>query len=376
MNKTYIGQIGHDQALAKAELYFNDENNCIDQISSKFFLSQTIDSFHDKACVVYYGEVLKEYQENEKILIEEALANYPIKGRRLNIFATNFKLKNPNLKELKNKLNIKGVNFWSMEGPNYGHLSANATNLVLIKGSKKKNIYIVDASYYSNQEFYKFTDEKLPHSDLKKGIINLKLAKTMLNLTKSSNIVDPFAGFGRFAFCQNQKSLNFNLSDSDQDCKRFIEENISFIENNSKFFNPNIKISLLPFIEFEELSSKIDELIKEPFSIVTEGTLGKNFGKKVPVQAVLSEQREVFKIWSKSLKNIESQKNKPKDIIFTLPFTNFYPISKEQLEKFLTHLEKELKYYNFKTFFDKTKVIFYSRGNSFIGHGLVKLSLK
>jgi hypothetical protein len=212
----------------------------------------------------------------------------------------------------------------------------------------------------SDQEYWNRLDMDLPAKDMKKGIINIKLARSMLNLTKYTNICDPFAGLGRNAAAGWNEGKKFVLSDLDPACKIHIDENIKFL---NQYYGKQSEV-----LKNETLNAKdIVDNFGEEFAIVTEGHLTEAANYVLSYNEAESRVAEVKELWMEVLTNWSKIDNL-RDIVFTLPF--YITRSKDIYWDIVHDLPKEL---TLVPFFNDD-YIFYKRPNTRIGHMIVRLT--
>jgi hypothetical protein len=214
----------------------------------------------------------------------------------------------------------------------------------------------------SDQELWNNLDMDLPAKDMKKGIINLKLARFMLNMTSYNHIIDPFAGLGRNAVAGWLLNKEFILSDIDPKCIDFIRQNTDYLiqvyGNTSKIIN-----------NYTCDAKDINILFDSDYAIVTEGHLTEAANYILSYNEAESRIEEVKKMWLEILEKWSSLDNF-KEAIITIPFyltrskDIFWDIKKD-LPKSFSHIP----FYN-------SDYIFYNRKNTRIGHMVVKIIKK
>lgn len=198
MNYKYFAFAGHESTLTEAEFIKHNIDYTIEnyQDYKVFFIDKNVNC-NNFGSVIFSGKVLKTIEDREisiNTLFDTIKEN--IESKIVNVFSSfNTKI---DIKEIKQGTKAKSVNIRSNQFPNHGHLKS-ADNFIISK-TKSGEVYLLKITSYTDQNLYKFIDENLPNNDLKKGIINLKLAKSLLNLANNSTYLDPFAGYGRVGF--------------------------------------------------------------------------------------------------------------------------------------------------------------------------------
>jgi len=269
----------------------------------------------------------------------------------------------------------KKVNAKTSGSLNYGHWKQVKSWIVTIEFNSK--IVLVEILDMFDQEFFSILDSSLPEKDMAKGIINLKLGRTLLNFTSSDTIWDPFAGVGRIPISGLDIKNKFFASDIDLACLSQIQKNYNFALNVWKG-NKRFKSQKNSQDKFAKLTSVFqcdasyfsnDFKFNHNLAVVTEGYLGKNFKKLPSMMQAREELKKVELMWQKVLNCF--QKHRIKEVVFTLPFYQWkgqelnpnLQLILAQSSYRLTHLSPNLDF------------IPYKRKDSFTGHAVVKLIL-
>jgi tRNA G10 N-methylase Trm11 len=262
--------------------------------------------------------------------------------------------------------------------PNFGYWKQTNNWLTTIKF--EGGLYLAKIVNYSDQEFWAKMDDQIPMADMSRGIINLKLGRSLLNLTSHKNVWDNFAGQGRILIAGMDILEKSFASDIDSVVIPQLQKNYEWA---TKYwgFNKMDKaqntvtatlqkawtmdttvinnVETLPILESEsENQTKI--------AIVTEGFLGKNFKNPPEHETALWESEKIDQLWKKALLNIE--KLPIPEIVGCLPFyprMNFIPNY-----TFLNNPNWEIQALS------KTGFIEYKRSNSIVGHLIFKLIRK
>ena len=271
---------------------------------------------------------------------------------------------------------FKKINIQYKDELNFGDYKATKT-WYMIRHINDQNA-LLKLTKHVNQEFWAVLDEKLPERDLKRGIINLKLARTLANLTTASTIIDPFCGQGRnIAACLDTKS-SFIGSDVDQVvipeamanityADEFFDENRQFIGALEYPENKLDKVTLLARTA-TKIGTDMGKFKPQDTAIVSEGTLGKNTGHQRPNEWVQKDFDSIVDIWAKTIERAEQMQLS--ELVFTLPFypKNYTP---EQNIELLTNAVDRIR--GSYTLSDDFPIL-YSRQRSVVGHGVIKLT--
>jgi tRNA G10 N-methylase Trm11 len=235
----------------------------------------------------------------------------------------------------------------------------------------QKSLVVGKIETYFNQEFWGDLDMDLPEKDMKRGIINLKLARTLMNLTNKRIVWDPFCGLGRNLVAGLDLKDEFVASDIDPACLPGANKNLEFAQQyfNKFGFNELARRGSI----FSLDATRLDRIKDQDFAnlaIVTEGFLGYNFTRKPTRQNILEQFEEVKQMWKKVLQ--ASNYLGIKEVVFCLPFYNFE--SQTLLPTFLESLINGTNYQYQKLFGDQ-KYLCYARKDAFVGHFILKVSL-
>lgn len=276
-------------------------------------------------------------------------------------------------------------------------------SLIELQNLQLQKLILFEIKSFCDQEYWANLDQNLS-GEMSRGLMNLKLARTLVNLTDKTVILDPFCGSGRTMAAGFDLDKRFILSDVDKICKNEVESNLEFLKNQkngklwqknqnldgglkalsensqekvkqqnnqeiektNKFENSENKTENFDKIEQKALkknckllanltldATEISKLLDDKelenldfgqIAIVTEGFLGTNF-KQIPTQKQIdSEFENLEKLWTKTL--AQSSKIGIKEIIFCLPFYNTKPSKsdEENSQSFIKSGNKKKKF--------------------------------
>jgi len=280
--------------------------------------------------------------------------------------------------EIAKKAGFKKINL-PKKLPNFG--SWKATKNWIIVFEFKKEFCVGKIKTFSNQEFWANLDQNLPHKDMEQGIMNLKLARSLLNLTKKEIIWDPFCGQGRLVASGIDLKKHFFVSDILPECATQSQINFERAKKiwqwGQKYLGIESDLDVLLNTEvldarFLSKSQNITDF--REVAIVTEGYLGKNFQIIPTVAKVQKELSKLYEMWRQVI--LEADKLKIPEVIFCLPL---YLRTEENGEKWIwpKFEEKLIKQtsYSIFSFRNKKLNILYSRSDSYVGHLITKLVL-
>lgn len=275
--------------------------------------------------------------------------------------------------------------------PNFGYWKKTKNWLVSIKFGT--TIYLCKIISYSDQEFWSEIDQGLPQADMSRGIINLKLARSMMNLATCENIWDNFVGQGRVLVSGMDTKKNLFASDLDPIVETQLYKNYEFAKHfwttqqYNKQFVENTGNLITNFTLDATKIIPADIAIKgfkdKEIAIVTEGYLGTNFRKYPTKKEILEQVNKVNEIWKNVLlSNITNNANgiEINEIVGCVPF---YP--KFQDERKEGEAQDRNGYIPEYTFWfsnpdwklvqltPDVKTINYKRENSNVGHLIFKM---
>jgi tRNA G10 N-methylase Trm11 len=278
-----------------------------------------------------------------------------------------------NILPVLKKAGSKKINLLKDQTPNFGHWKSTNDWILLIKNGK--DLLVVEITSYADQELWAKLDVKLPHGDMKRGIINLKLARSLLNLTDKTTIWDPFGGQGRVLCGGLDLKQKFYISDIDEVCVPDVKGNVEY--TNEIFSKKYKQIATLEdnfTLDAQQLNDTyfIDEMNRagtiSEMAIVTEGTLGYNFSATATEKDAEQQLNLIKKIWKNTIS--QAHKSNIEELVFCLPFYKFK--RKQIIPDFLDELIKDTDY-KF-TQFQKNRFILYSRDKTYVGHCIIKLT--
>lgn len=406
----YFYKQGHNQQLSQTEFEFLTDSK-IEQKNNDWFFSDKYLPANRTGSVVYVGEIIESFAKDsgDKIVLDrieseikkiseigEIELEYPefkdvniakiytqdatemeipqfdkedvergLISRKINIGAKKIGFVVPeNLQQASSKVakinGFKKISFGSFSrGVNFGNWKRTSNWLITFKYNDQ--LVLGRILSFANQEFWSDIDNKLPHLDMKRGVINLKLARTLMNLTSSKNVLDPFAGQGRVLVAGMDIKSNILASDLDnmeKDIAENLEKASKLWYNNHLILNTRVNKSNLLKINSED-----------SLSVVTEGYLGTNFRKYPSDQEMKDEWDKQFKLWKKVLSSAEN--NKVKELVFCLPFykTAKGVFTPDELLKKLASVSE----YKFVKLGKQNHFILYSRADTITGHLVVKM---
>jgi RNA recognition motif-containing protein len=253
--------------------------------------------------------------------------------------------------------------------PTFGNFKHTKNWVFLLPLADK--IYIAELKNHFNQEFWADLDINLPQKNLKIGIINLKLAKFLTNLSTNSKVWDPFCGFGRNLLVGLGLKTDFVGSDLNPNCVNWSQENFDFAK---KYFDLEVKpVETEKFFvaassDLEAVTQNTSGLDLSQFSVVSEGSLGHNFEAKPNPISAKNEWENLLDLWSGNLKTFA--KFEIKEVVFCLPF--FDVLEPKFIQNSLESLIENSNYVQFE-FLNSQKFLVYKRPQAFVGHLIVKL---
>ena len=381
----YFYRLGHIPELGKIE-YKSVSESEIENSTTKWIITDNSVNTHKTGSLVFGGVVhhiwnqktlnLKDFQKTLSNIIKESDGKYKKVG-----FAVLPKLRNNLLQQIK-KAGAKKINIISRSEPNFGNWKG--LKHWFITFSIDDKIYLGEITSFSNQEFWAKLDTKLPHLDMKRGVINLKLARSLNNLTKNKNVYDPFCGQGRLLISAMDIKTNYIASDIDEEVLPELQKNyekaVQVWTNKWQYIEKNDDIKLATINSIEAIGAQQIDTLKndnlKDFSIVTEGYLGKTFGKNPKLKEITEQWEKIKNIWINTIR--KSEEVGIKEIVFCLPYYPSYrPPGSNKVEPLIPDFIQDLNEgtdYQYEKLGDETEYILYTRKDSRTGHLILKLT--
>jgi hypothetical protein len=361
-----IYKLGHCEPLALAEFAVLSRNADYDTLDGWLTSDFEID-VNATGSLVYGGKIVGHYDAKSVKADQEELLNVLYeyiqpnaeKLKKLGI-SVPYEL-SANILNLAKKAGSKKINVLTGKKPNIGNWKG-LKNWIIAEYIGGK-VVVFHVTSYADQEFWSKLDTILPVSDMRRGIINLKLARSLLNLSTNTKIYDPFCGNGRVAIAGMDTKKTFWLSDLDDDCLPSVEENTKFAE---RYWIRKVREQKPPnFKIFQQDARDIRQSHEEfeGFSIVTEGYLGHNFSATPTTEQIKIEYEKQEKMWHDVIQSCDEKKID--EIVFCLPcYAKSSP-------RFIKELAESFDY-RLVTFGGKDGIV-YSRKDSFVGHYICKI---
>ena len=367
----FIYKLGHCQELAIAEFVSLYPKAKYIATSGWLYTDSALNA-NITGSLVYGGDIVDELavtsETKEQLfdILESYISTNVEDLKKLGISIP--KLYAKDVLPLAKKAGSKKINVLIDKKPNYGNWKG-LKNWILIDQIGKK-LTIIKLTSYSDQQFWTQIDSFLPHNDMKRGIINLKLARSLLNLTQSSKIYDPLCGLGRLAVAGIDRKDSYVLSDMDETCLADCEKNIEYAKSfwsRKKQYDGDTK-----YVVFAQDARALDEVPQDlsRCTVVTEGYLGYRFSNSPSRQEIEREFEIQEKMWTDILQSCHNKGIK--EIIFCLPF--YQKKDENTLPEFIDELVDKIGYRLQK--FEDQSYILYSREKTNVGHYIVKAILK
>jgi hypothetical protein len=373
--------LGHQPIVGCAEIvttYGVHQNDFQLSNNGHFLYADTQFDIRPLGSVRYVSECI--YRGSEAAVLDSLqqyiVQNSPVKKVGVITSQNNQK---PIIKLLKP--GVKSLTFIDSEGKfTYGHWKA-TKQWYVIRDSKEiwKIIDVFD------QQFWAELDTSLPHSDMSRGIINLKLARTLGSFSEATTVWDPFCGFGRVVVANLDRGQKWYASDID-DLTKEVSGNLN--KARYLFGIDKVSVSEVPnehiFVSDAEKFNNLPEDLKTSgLAVVTEGFLGKNFTSFPNKKEIIEQLTFLELLWGKVLRN--SRELGINELVFCLPFYNVPKkidmsdedglyIVKNNLVIPTFYVDLALKNSYSVENLSKMPYLLYTRPQSFVGHCIVKLS--
>ncbi len=362
---TYIYKLGHCSSLAQSEFASLSESDY--EADSLWLHSSYQMNVNQSGSLVFGAQVIASLAQFDEVEIlakvSEHLADNPSKKIGLYLPRINTKEIFKAVKPHCSKINL------STKLPNFGHWKQTNNWLVLIQF--KERYIIARINSYSDQEFWNKLDSTLPESDMRRGIINLKLARSLLNLTSQKNVWDSFAGQGRLIAAGMDLKDNFWASDLDtrviSQLNRNLKASTEFWDRSTMDKQKTETIAIIKETWDQDASRISLHKFETDFAIVTEGTLGQNFEKPPTMDQAREQVFKINKLWHELINNYSD--TALQEIVGCLPF---YP--KLNFVPYYGFLDTDN--WQLVELSRKHQTLLYNRPNSLVGHMIFKLIKK
>lgn len=366
--KQYIYQTGHGKGLAKAEIeaLASHPGAIVDEVEDGFVVEDSLAApradLRRMGGIVRITEVLQSGPENMPLNFEQWTAQAlqsefkSYKGKMrfgLSMHPKNEKVLKSILigakKAVKDLGNVRFVNkdFQNLSSVQAWHehlLEPGAVELHLFKSETKW--YLSRTLAIQDFEFYSHRDYDRPAKDAKNGLFPPKLAQILINIANpapGTPVFDPFCGSG--TVLQEAWLMDHPAYGSDLEAAI-----VQDAENNLRWFQeeaPKFKAQLEGFPtllvkDATELTAR--DLPTEPFTIVSETTLGPRLTKPLTPDERAKVYFELETLYLAFFKNLKSVLPFPVTMVFTAPYhregnlRHFLPTLPEILATYATIL--------------------------------------
>lgn len=370
----YFYHLGHQSGLSEYELqalYSQTHNTAWEGINDRVWAVGSPIDTPKWGSIVFDGEVISS-SLNFDILESDAhayLKENPEGLKKIGIWFESKKESHNLISQIK-KYGYKNVNVLpGFKNIQYGHWKSCKHWFIIFR--LKDTFYFGKIKNMADQQTWTIIDESLD-GDMKRGLMNLKLCRTLLNLAHNNIIWDPFCGHGRIATAGLDLDKQFISSDLDRSCLQDVQRNFDEASFHWKKRHP-INSTLLEVWQqdaqdHEKLSEMLSSLnlVGNQVSIVTEGYLGVNPGRYLTQEEMTNQWTHIKRIWINALMNY-AKVNIP-EIIFCIPSYATRNSSAFLKAQWLEQVVKESKY-------TLIKRLHYSRRDSYVGHEIIILAL-
>jgi hypothetical protein len=367
----YIYKLGHCVPLCAEEFLVLTQSKPDEiLVSGGYLFSNKLLDVNLSGGLIFGGEILEQLpfkSENKLVVldkIENILKKASVVGEneyKKTGFSLDFPFDLTKLLKITKKYGVKNSVLLCEKTPNIGNYKSMKTWLVQIKLDNQTIIFKIQS--YFNQEKWAKLDGSLPKGDMKRGIINLKLARSLNNLTTNPIIWDPFCGSGRNMAASYDVKEKFYLSDNADICVEIeVPVNYDFL---CKLENKKAVLEKVFLSSAEEFNNPVPT--SEKFAIVTEGWLGTNLhGNKVSIELLKKDFQILAKAWRTIIYKAH-QSGQVTDIVFCLPYHINW---QSESDDFLNQVSSWLQNTDYKLQFPP---VIYSREKSNVGHAVIHL---
>ena len=377
----YFFKTGHCRDLSHAEFATLTGGELPDNYTKDFIFSNKRLNIARTGSLVFGGVILytiPDYDSSKQAELHEVLTD-SITIARLNGKFKKLGITGPGkylngLLPLAKEAGAKKVNILKEQLPNFGHWKSTNDWLLLIP--QGKDLHVAEITAYADQQFWAQMDMRLPHGDMQRGIINLKLARALLNLTDKKTVWDPFCGQGRVVCAGLDLKHKFYATDKDEVCVPDVQANVEYA--TQQLSKRHKKLGTLEdtfALDARELTDTyfLPQMNRahtlSDLAIVTEGTLGHNFTAHPTEKDARQELVQIKKLWQTTLQ--QAHEAHISELIFCLPFYNFK--RKKIVPEFLDELLEGTDY-KYTQLAAKQNYILYTREKSHVGHMVLKVT--
>ena len=372
----YIYRLGHCTELARAEL--GALGVLVKYVSQKLaFSSQKLDVNLTGSIVFRASHIYSFPQAPHFGELGEILADYLQKNPTKKLGFCAPKALHGGMMQLAKKLGVKKVNVIDKPEPNFGDYKQSKQWIWMYTHQDATHVALIDQ--FANQEFWAELDMKMPHRDMKRGIINLKLARSLYNLAGRPKVwYDPFVGQGRMVTATADNTSEFFGSDIDATVLDNARENTEFAlrywHQKGRFITPEPAHIATQFSLFtRDISAPADRIISATV-VVSEGFLGKTFAYTPHSGEIEYELFGLKKMWKSAFNELSKQHIAT--IVCCLPY---YPKNEEYGIEFYEKILQETLTESGSNFtivplLDDKNTIGYTRTESNAGHLIFKVT--
>lgn len=378
ISPTFAYKLGHQKDLSILELKQFDDDLTKFKADDVWYLSNKDVDIELLGGTVFKVNILATFEKNtdKEAIFEELKNQISVYGESHNIKKTGLytQIDYQNevvIKELKS-VGVKKVQIQKKASvPNFGHWKSTNNWFVIFYAGAKINLGYI--SQYTDQSNWNYLDSNMPFNDMRRGIINLKLGRILVNFSTISTLWDPFCGQSRLLMTAFDRTKLLG-SDKDQVAITESKQNIDFGVNTRGTWQNSVPLKELDLFAFDVYRDNLENALKshqidKDFCIVTEGYLGPRVNQTPNIESQTKTMDLVSDIWNNFIKKLS--KTQCKEIIFCLPIANDFDHD-EQLDLYLG----KLNFLNYKLDKEFEKAVVYARPKTKIGHLILKLASK
>jgi tRNA G10 N-methylase Trm11 len=373
---SYAYKLGHQKDLSILELKQFDKSENEYKMDDQWYLSDSNIDIEALGGTVFKVKVVASFEKNEsKDFIFDQLK------KQIQIFGLDHNIKKTGLytqidfrnefviPELKS-VGVKKVQILKKGTlPNFGHWKSTNNWFVIFYAGAKINLGYINQ--YTDQNNWSYLDSNMPFNDMRRGIINLKLGRTLVNFSTSKTLWDPFCGQSRLLMTAYDRERLFG-SDKDQIVITESKQNIEFGAKTRGPWQMSESLNNISLFQFDVYKDSVTKILKEyhidqEFCIVTEGYLGPRVNQTPNIETQTKTMDLISEIWNRFFKSLES--TKCTEIVFCLPIANDFD-HQEQLDLYFDRLNMS----KFKLDQNFKKALVYARPKTKIGHLILKVT--
>lgn len=238
------------------------------------------------------------------------------------------------------------------------------SDVIFLECTIENKAYFLKVTDFFDQDKWAKLENSLPVTDMKRGQINIKLARVLKNLTNKTSIIDPFCGIGRNAIACLDLISSAYLSDLDTKAVLEAEQNCNYAQTK---LQTNVPIHFTT-----KDASELSISDSSRYAVVSEGWLGLNLQTHPSPETAKKSIEQVIALYQKCFENWA--KAGISEIVICAPFYPTYPSLTPTVQQSIRDITKKTGYTLSQ--FGDGQFIRYARPKTYVGHLIFKAILQ